>query len=457
MNKETSMKLEKNFKTSYTRIFAIIYFIQGISLSLFTTVIPIYLILQLEALEATGISTLCTIVLLPFAVKFIYGLLSDKYHFKRIGRRKPWIIGASILAGTTWLFLPFLVTEFNPLIAYMIGGLIISVGMAISDTAIDGMILDNCPKEQLGRVQGICWGFRSVGMILGGPLVVAVYILIGINIEIIFISYGFIVISTCFLVLIVEESFIINEINLIENLKTVFGKKKNWTVFSFAFFNAFVDGVIFLFVSLFILFQTGDLTFQGGTINTSAIEENKYLYGSNAFISFIIGAGVIMGAIVGGYIADFKSRKGSFYTALIVTTVSLIVFIIPAPFWLLLIFAFFIGSSNGLRISGFSAIVGQISKLYPEIDSTYYATCNSFQNIGTQLGLISINIILVLSSQLSYYTTFLIIFIFLAMASNIGIIPFLFLNSEEYELPKSYKENILKEKKVLNKSAEALD
>ena len=85
---ENITNLKPKFKRSYTTIFSIIYFIQGISLSLFTTVIPIYLIVELEALEATGISTLCTIVLLPFAVKFIYGILSDKYHFKKIGRRK---------------------------------------------------------------------------------------------------------------------------------------------------------------------------------------------------------------------------------------------------------------------------------------------------------------------------------------------------------------------------------
>jgi MFS family permease len=288
----------------------------------------------------------------------------------------------------------------------------------------------------LGRVQGVCWGFRSVGIILGGPLVVAIYSLIGLNIEIVFLLYGITEIITCFLVLIVKEVQIITDVKILDNLKTVFGKKKNWTVFSFALFNAFVDGVIFLFVSLFILFQTGDLTFQGNTINTSAIQENTYLYGANAFIAFIIGLGVIAGAIIGGYIADFISRKWSFYSSMVVTTVSLIICIIPAPFFILLIFAFLIGSSNGWRNSGFSAIIGQISTLYPEVDSTYYATCNSFANIGTQIGLICTNLIILIFTGAGIYFTFAIIFIFLGISSNIGVIPFLFMKSEEYELPK---------------------
>lgn len=431
-------KKKPKFRGTYTGIFSITYFIQGISQSLITTVVPIYLIIQLGAVEATDIGTLGTVVLIPFAVKFLYGMLSDKYALKDLGRRKPWIIGSSLLAGIMWVVIPLIVTEMNALLIFNLCGAIIGLGMAISDTAIDGMILDNCPKEQLGRVQGICWGFRSVGMILGGPLVVAIYALIGINIEFIFLFYGIAVILTCFLVLLVKEIKLVHEIKILDNLKMVFGKKKNWTVFSFALFNAFVDGVIFLFVSLFILFQTGDLTFQGGTINTSAIQENTYLYGSNAFISFIIGLGVIAGAIIGGYIADFVSRKWSFYSSMIVTTVSLIIFIIPAPGWILLIFAFLVGSTNGWRNSGFSAIIGQISTLYPEVDSTYYATCNSFANIGTQIGLICINIIITILTGTGIYFTFAVIFVFLGITSNTGIIPFLFIKPEEYELPDKF-------------------
>jgi PAT family beta-lactamase induction signal transducer AmpG len=429
------MEQKPKFKASYIGIFSVNYFIQGITFSFFTSVIPIYLIIQLGAVEATGIGTLGTIVLIPFAVKFIYGMLSDKYSIKKLGRRKPWIIGSSILSGAVWMIIPLIVTKTNALLVFTIFGALATLGMAISDTAIDGMILDNCPKVQLGRVQGICWGFRSVGMILGGPIVVFIYSLIGINIEVVFFVYGMAVVATSFLILIVKEIKIITEVEILDNLKTVFGKKKNWTVFSFALFNAFVDGVIFLFVSLFILFQTGDLVFEGGVINTGAIEENTYLYGANAFISFIIGLGVIAGAIIGGYIADMVSRKWSFYSSMIVTTISLIIFIIPAPYLILLIFAFFAGSTNGWRNSGFSAIIGQVSQIYPEVDSTYYATCNSFANIGSQLGLISINMIITILTGSGIYFTFAIIFIFLGLTSNIGIIPFLFMKPEEYELP----------------------
>ncbi|TFG00308.1 MAG: MFS transporter [Promethearchaeota archaeon] len=427
---------KKPFKPLYTGVFSITYLIQGISQSLFTTVVPIYLVIQMGAVGGSDIGTLGTIVLLPFIVKFLYGMLSDKFSLGKFGRRKPWIIGSSFLAGIIWVLIPFIVSKDNALMLFTIGGLLIYLGMAIADTAVDGLILDNCPKEQLGRVQGICWAFRSVGIIAGGPLIVAIFIILEMPIEWVFFGYGIAVIATSFFIFLVKEILVIENVKILDNLKTVFGKRKNWTVFSFALFNAFVDGVIFLFVSLFILFQTNYLTFTGGVIDTGAIEEseNLIIYGANAFIAFIIGIGVVIGAIIGGYIADFVSRKLAFYSSMIITTVSLLLFIIPSPWWVLLIFALLVGSTNGWRNSGFSAIVGQISAQYPEVDSTYYATCNSFANIGTVIGLLMTTLILGVLEGLEYFLIFSVLFVFMALISNLGIIPFLFMDPEEYEL-----------------------
>ncbi len=430
------MEKKPEFKPLYTGIFSVTYMIQGISQSLFTTVVPIYLVIQMGSVGGSDIGTLGTIVLLPFVVKFLYGMLSDKFSIGKLGRRKPWIISSSLLSGIVWVLIPFLVTTENALMLFMAGGLLIYLGMAIADTAVDGLILDNCPKGQLGRVQGTCWAFRSIGIIAGGPLIVAILLLLDLKIELVFLGYGISVIATSFLILIIKELQIIENVRIADNLKTVFGKKKNWTVFSFALFNAFVDGVIFLFVSLFILFQTDFLTFTGGEIDTGVIEESADLviYGANAFIAFIIGIGVIIGAIIGGYLADFISRKFAFYSSMLITTISLLLFVIPSPYWLLLIFACIVGSTNGWRNSGFSAIVGQISAQYPEVDSTYYATCNSFANIGTVIGLLLTSIILGTLKGFDYFIIFSVVFIFMAFLSNLGIIPFLFMDSEEYEL-----------------------
>ncbi|MBD3214728.1 MAG: MFS transporter [Candidatus Lokiarchaeota archaeon] len=432
----------KKFSKSATAIFSVNYFIQGVSQSLFTTIVPIYIIVQLGALGPEDIGILGTIVLLPFAVKFLYGILSDKYSFRNWGRRKPWIIGPLTIAGIIWIIIPLIVNAVNVLILFTIGGFVIYLGIAMADTAIDGLILDNCPKKQLGRVQGICWGFRSVGIIAGGPLLVLIfYFLFQLDIGWIFIGYGVIVILSSLLVLLVEEIRVIENVRVKENLKIVFGKAKNWKVFAFALFNAFVDGVIFLFISLYVLYLGGILEFGAEGFSTGVIEEaagEPLLYGGNALINLIIGIGVIVGALIGGYLADLKSRKLSVYSSLAITTIALLLFLIPIPQYLsfiLLIFAFIVGSTNGWRNSGFSAVIGQISTQYPEVDSTYYATCNSFANIGTVVGLVCTNIILSVLEGAEIVFIFAVIFLFLAITSNIGVIPFLVIPEEEYELP----------------------
>ena len=239
-------------------------------------------------------------------------------------------------------------------------------------------------------------------------------------------------ILTSLTILIVKEAVTHIDFSIKTNLKLIFGKGKNWKVYMFALFNSFVDGVIFVFLSLYIIIEAGFIGSEGATIEL--LETKESLYEPNAFISLFIGLGVIVGAVIGGYISDLKTRKLGIYSSLLVTTVSLILFLIPTIVPILIFFAFLIGSSAGWRNSSYSAVVGQISTLYPEVDSTYYATCNSFVNIGTVIGLQLTGILFSALEGLSTYTIYAIIFIFMAIISNIGIIPFLTMDSKEYEL-----------------------
>lgn len=427
--------MEKNkteFKTSYIGIFSLNYFIQGINQSMFAVIVPIYLILELGAVSGADIAFLTSTVLMPFAIKFIYGMLSDKYALKNFGRRKPWIIIPVIISGLIWILIPFIITKSTAYLIFIVGGVLIVLGVAIADTAIDGLILDITPKAKLGRVQGTCWGIRSVGIIIGGPLIVVFYLLANANINLIFIGLGIVMILSTLTILIVKEIVAHVDFSIKNHLKLIFGTGKNWRVYMFALFNSFVDGVIFVFLSLYIIIQTPLLDAEGATIEL--LESDINLYEPNAFISFFIGLGVIIGAVIGGYIADLKTRKLGVYTSLLVTTASLLLFLIPTIVPILIFFAFLIGSSAGWRNSSYSAVVGQISTLYPEVDSTYYATCNSFTNIGTVLGLQITGILFGALEGLDTYTIYAIIFIFMAIISNIGIIPFLTMDSKEYEL-----------------------
>lgn len=424
-------------KKTYIGIFSLNYFTQGITQSFFTTIIPIYLLQLMSGLDAGEVSSVMSMVLLPFGVKFIYGILSDKYGLKKWGRRKPWIIFPSIISGLIWILVPFLLTPDNAMLMITLLGILIVIGVAMGDTAIDGLILDLCPKERLGRVQGICWGFRSVGIIAGGPLIVMLFLGFRGVVEFSFIVLGIAMIIFPFLVLIVKEVEKPLEINALENLKIIFGKLKNWKVFVFSLFNAVCDGVIFVILPLFVLIQWGLVGATGSEIDLIG---NTDLYAPNALVAFVVGLGVIAGALIGGRIADLQSRKRSVYFSLFITTGSFLLFVIPVPWYILMIFAFFIGGSAGWRNSAFSAVIGQESQQYPEMDSTYYATCNSFVNLGGTIGLQLTSILFISFAGLPVFGIYALIFLIMAILINLDFLPFFTLDPKEYEINREINE-----------------
>ena len=113
-------EIKTELKRSNIAIFSLNYFVQGINQSMFTTIIPIYLLQLMGTVDAGEVASIMSLVLLPFGVKFIYGILSDKIGFKKLGRRKPWIIGPSIVSGLIWILITFLLTPGNAMMLIII-------------------------------------------------------------------------------------------------------------------------------------------------------------------------------------------------------------------------------------------------------------------------------------------------------------------------------------------------
>lgn len=424
---------ENQFKTVYILIFSLLYLIQGITQSMFMVIIPIYLLQILGSVGASTIAFLGSIIMIPFIIKIVFGALSDKYGIKKLGRRKPWILIALIFSGLVVMFLPTLV-DANPSAVVeiiILVGFCSMFGLAMSDTVIDGFILDITPKNQLGRVQGATWGFRSVGIVLGGPAILLLMYFMPLNL--IFITLGILTIVFALFILFVKDVEEPREVNYFSNLKLIIGKGENWKLFSFSFFTAIIDGVIFSVMSLYILIRVGIIAAEGATIEMLDAEIN--LYEPQAFISSIAGVGILIGAFLGGYIADLKSRKFAYYMSLVLITGSLLLLLIPVPVVLLLIFIIIVGVASGWSHASFGSIASGYSREYNEVRSSYFALSASFVNFGTMLGLVLTGIIFELMSEITSdtYLIYSVVFIFMAIISNVGIIAFLTLDSKIYE------------------------
>ena len=68
------------------------------------------------------------------------------------------------------------------------------------------------------------------------------------------------------------------------------------------------------------------------------------------------------------------------------------------------------------------------------MDSTYYATCNSFTNIGTTIGLEVTSILFAGLMGFPTFAIYAIIFLVMIVLVNVGLIPFKTLDPKEYEI-----------------------
>lgn len=422
---------EIEYKPLYTTIFSAYYFIEGMNTSMFAVVVPIYLLNLIGTIDASTLAFLASVVMMPWAIKFLYGIMGDKIGHKQLGRRKPWIIGTGFLSGITWIIIPLIIQpNESAIMVFTIGGLFIMLGAAMGDTSLDGFILDICPKQQLGRTQGFCWGFRSVGTIAGGPLMA--FIITILNAELMFMIFGILTIIFSISTIIINH-IEIPEVEIRKNFKKMFLTKKNWKVYLWSFFDSVVDDVIILFVALFLLIQMGFVQSTGASIDL--LEEDVNLYIPQANINLIVSIGIIIGALAGGTIADKKSRKFAVYLGYLIAISSVFLILLNWGVFFLIVFAIIIGLGWGWRNASYSAVLGEISKQYPEMDSTFFSIGTSFANIGAVVGLVIAGALFDVFSNLT--TNFLVIYagVFIFMAIFQGLAPLMFsrIKSNEYE------------------------
>lgn len=143
---------------------ALIYFTQGIgslpSQALF------YYLRETLGMAVSTIMMLGSITSIPWMVKPLYGLLSDRFPIFGY-RRKAYIILSGILSVIACLLLGL-----SPFVSV---GLLItllaldSLGGAIKDVAVDGLMVEEGKRTGLtGKIQSIQWGTLALAQVLTG-------------------------------------------------------------------------------------------------------------------------------------------------------------------------------------------------------------------------------------------------------------------------------------------------
>jgi MFS transporter, PAT family, beta-lactamase induction signal transducer AmpG len=148
-----------------------LYFSQGLPYGFFTQALPVLLRKQGLSLAEIGLSSL---LVLPWALKFLWAPLVDKHSLPWLGRRASWILPLQLLSALVLGALALLL-ELRDIHLLMGAFLLLNLLAATQDIATDGLAVDLLLHHERGFANGLQVAGYRVGMIIGGGVLLILF------------------------------------------------------------------------------------------------------------------------------------------------------------------------------------------------------------------------------------------------------------------------------------------
>jgi PAT family beta-lactamase induction signal transducer AmpG len=362
-------------------IFGLLYFIQGAIMSYFTGFNGIYLLSF--GVDMKGVGLIGMIGMLPFVLKIFLGMLSDRVNLFGGGYRKPYIILGVVVQMLALVIVPF-VDPSTSFWLYALLGFILMTGMALYDTATDGLALDTTPEDEQGTIQGLMVGGRALG-------VTVVSVFFGFFAD--FISWRFAFWSlAAFSAVVFVLSLFIKEASARERLE-----------FKWSAFKALGRKEVLGLAALGALYSL--------IINSVAEIMNPFFtnkFTISAFIaglySAIWGLGIILGGVLGGRGTDKFGHRKSVVYAMVVSLVSILLFLVVPDEYTGFAIAVVFGFAYGFYETVYFAI--SMAWTDPRIAASMFSILMAIANIGTGIGMAVTGVMV---DSLGYTWTFIIL------------------------------------------------
>ncbi|TFG08136.1 MAG: MFS transporter [Promethearchaeota archaeon] len=343
-------------------IFSIVYMHQGFIEVFLFIYMALYMISFGVSLTLIGLTIF--IVNLPWIIKPIYGITTDRKGSKKWGRRIPYMLSTSIFSGimfffiiplnpnSDWLFFTVVTT-----LAYLFSG--------ISDTATDGLVVDSTSPENRGKVQSICWGSKLGGYVIASLLVGFMVELLSWTIYFIFMGI-FLLLPIPLFFIAREPVYEIPEKFPWKDLKSVFKKRLIWII-----------------LILFILIEFGVYVVLSMMPLFLSIDLNLSL--SNVGIVMTAGSlGFFIGCLISGPIFDRLSRRAGVMMTIAFMLVMFFLVSTIINFTMALIFVLIFGLAWGLF--QIIQLIVSMDICKKSISATMFSIYMSVYNLGNALG-----------------------------------------------------------------------
>ena len=155
------MELPTLTDNRWLRLFAFagLYAAQGLPWGIFIVAIPTWLASQGHS--STEVGLFIASVTLPWTFKLFSGPVMDRFIFPSLGRRRPWVIIAQLVIIIGCLMLAVGGSHFAWL---LIVGIIVNIGAAMQDVAVDGMAIDILPEAERAKANSFMYGGQVAGI-----------------------------------------------------------------------------------------------------------------------------------------------------------------------------------------------------------------------------------------------------------------------------------------------------
>jgi len=272
-------------------------------------------------------------------------------------------------------------------------------GMALYDTATDGLALDTTPEDEQGTIQGLMVGGRALGV-----TVISVFFGFFAN----FFSWRIAFWSLAALsAVVLLLAFFIKE-----------AAERERPEFEWSAFKALGRVEVFSLAILGALYSF--------IINAAAEIMNPYFesrFTITAFIaglySAVWGLGIIIGGVLGGRGTDKLGHRQSVWVAMILSFVSILLFLVVPNEYVSFVIALILGFAFGFYETVYFAT--SMARTDPRIAASMFSILMAIANIGTGIGLAVTG---ALVDSAGYPLTFIIIAVLNLLA--LPLIPLVF-------------------------------
>jgi MFS transporter, PAT family, beta-lactamase induction signal transducer AmpG len=360
-------------------LFGMLYFTQGTVLGYFAALNALYLLAN--GLDMVKVGIFSSIALIPFVIKVLFGMLSDRFNFFGLGYRKPYI-AIGLIVQFACLIVAASINPGKQYWGFVALAFILQLGMAFYDTCTDGLALDITPESDKGILQGFMVGGRSVGVIVAAS---AAGLIAEHSWPAVFYFLAVLTLLPFTLLFAIREA------------PRAGGDRFDW-----AAFGAFKRGPILASAAAgLVIFLV--IVGANQLVNPAFTERFQIDLSTAGLVTTIWGIGCVVGAIAGGMIMDRAGDRAGLWVSILSVTLAMALLAAAGSLPVAYAAAVYFGMAYGASQAIYFALAMKYTQ--PTIAASMFSILMAITNVGQGIGLALGG---VLAKNLGYAVAFLV-------------------------------------------------